>query len=636
MASTGSSYVSKSKKDFKPKAPVRRAGAQGSTRTSIRGSVDRQLQSNPSTPQPPAGRSSAALPSSVIASGQANHDAASEDSLVPHLDRATPIPLPSHGEISRSTPQPNVPSTPPSAHPPAQDAVHQLQPYTNNSLPLQRNLQPVPPPTSLSQATVPSISNEEHAATPRASKRRKVNPPQSTKPVAPATNTSATDVTTSIEVEQEEEPRPAVTSTTTRASTTAARIEATKSRIRKQRAEEAAAAVVADAVRGARPKKKAAKRISTKSKGKQRVGTVNEDVTAPAAEDPGGPEEGNRKKRGRKRAKTPDNAETIEIAPALVKMSDLCKDVRTGRKSTREQELQDLDWTAVVKKQREKEQRVSNNETPPPETVDQMLDRVGREQGQEEMPQAYPDIQIVNGQLMIDESSLRVDRHANAARVRNAEPKEVIDENQLTRKVNAGSWMKREKKESWDEVMVDRFYDGLRMFGTDFEMISKMFPGRSRRHIKLKFVKEERQNPERIHETLMGEKKAVDMEELSKLSNITFMDPKELERDMEDDRKRLEEEQATEKEALDEAARQRADEAAAESAAVTGNGGRDSSTKENEGQGAHGTEAEAGTISIKKPAKRGRKPKTAVTKKSAPPAVLASIEGTALENAAQA
>lgn len=44
------------------------------------------------------------------------------------------------------------------------------------------------------------------------------------------------------------------------------------------------------------------------------------------------------------------------------------------------------------------------------------------------------------------------------------------------------------------------------MFGTEFEMISKMFPGKQRRHIKLKYNREERHNPKRIDAAVMGVK----------------------------------------------------------------------------------------------------------------------------------
>jgi hypothetical protein len=62
------------------------------------------------------------------------------------------------------------------------------------------------------------------------------------------------------------------------------------------------------------------------------------------------------------------------------------------------------------------------------------------------------------------------------------------------------------------------------MFGTDFMMISKMFPGMSRRHIKLKYTREERTNLTRVNKNLIA-KEDVDMDEYSQMSNQVYEDP---------------------------------------------------------------------------------------------------------------
>jgi Myb DNA-binding like len=50
--------------------------------------------------------------------------------------------------------------------------------------------------------------------------------------------------------------------------------------------------------------------------------------------------------------------------------------------------------------------------------------------------------------------------------------------------------------------MYSRLIQGLSYFGTDFELISLMFPALTRSHLKLKFKAEERKHPERITEAL--------------------------------------------------------------------------------------------------------------------------------------
>ena len=203
---------------------------------------------------------------------------------------------------------------------------------------------------------------------------------------------------------------------------------------------------------------------------------------------------------------------------------------------------------------------------------------MARQREQEEsVAHNVPNTIIVNGQIQIDETSLEIDRHAAAALERNAEQLDAIDETDMTRKVNSATWLKRDKSGGWNEMLTERFYDGLRMFGTDFEMISKMFPGKTRHKIKLKFCKEEKVNGERIKATLLGEKLAVDLPELEKMAGTEFDDPAELEKDLEEDRMRLQEETMAEKQAMDEAKRERQEQIAAEQAAAE----NDSSAKEN-------------------------------------------------------
>ncbi|KAI9851411.1 MAG: Transcription factor TFIIIB component B [Thelocarpon superellum] len=226
------------------------------------------------------------------------------------------------------------------------------------------------------------------------------------------------------------------------------------------------------------------------------------------------------RRRRKRREPTPENAETVEIAPGLVKMADLCRDLRTGKKSKREEELQALDWTAVIRRQRERKARRERGELPPSESVDQMLARVEREQAPVRQSLAAPQMRVVNGKIVVDGQSLQVDRHARAAEA--TQEMEEIVENDLTRRVTSGSWMKRAKKEPWDEEATALFYQGLRMFGTDFQIISRMVPGKSRRHIKNKFVKEERLRPERINEALTGPKAPMDLEEYSRRTQTQY------------------------------------------------------------------------------------------------------------------
>lgn len=256
---------------------------------------------------------------------------------------------------------------------------------------------------------------------------------------------------------------------------------------------------------------------------------------------------GEKKPRGRRRrASTPENAESVEITPTVVKMSDLCRDLQTGKKSKREIELRNMDRAEAERKRNGSKKE--NRDSVSKENTEDALAKADEERDLAEADsQAGPQMRIVNGEIVLDSSSLQIDRHANAAR--NADDMEEVEENPLTRRINAASYGKRSKTESWDEEMTDLFYRGLRTFGTDFMMISKMFPSRTRRQIKLKFSNEERKHPERIKETLLGPRESITLETYSEMTNTVYDDPKIIQQELDDEKKRIEEEHAREKEA---------------------------------------------------------------------------------------
>ncbi|KAJ5173838.1 uncharacterized protein N7500_001769 [Penicillium coprophilum] len=253
------------------------------------------------------------------------------------------------------------------------------------------------------------------------------------------------------------------------------------------------------------------------------------------------PEGSEKPKRTRKkREPTPEGAETVEILPNVVKMSELCKDLRTGKKSKRETELRKID--------KAEEERKKQGGTPRPGTPVKQIEaeQEKAEQPVDWKPQSGPLMRIVNGEIVLDNTSLQVDRHADAARA--AGDLEDVVESSFTRKINQASYGKRTKTETWDEEMTDLFYRGLRMFGTDFMVISKMFPGRSRRQIKLKFNNEERRDPQRIKDTLMGPSETIDIATYSEMTNTVYDDPKIVQQELDEEKKRIEDQHAKEKE----------------------------------------------------------------------------------------
>jgi transcription factor TFIIIB component B'' len=270
---------------------------------------------------------------------------------------------------------------------------------------------------------------------------------------------------------------------------------------------------------------------TAKGKGKRKVSKAGTDADG---------SEQAKKVRRRKREPTPEGAERVEILPNVVKMSELCKDLKTGRKSKRETELRKLEIEEQERKWKAQEEGTAGTPVKKTAEPEKQEDRLPPPK-----PQAGPVMRIVNGEIVLDTASLEVDRHADAART--AGDLEDVVENQLTRKINQATYGKRSKTETWDEELTDLFYRGLRMFGTDFMVISKLFPGRSRRQIKLKFNNEERRDPQRIKDTLLGPRETIDIKTYSEMTQQTFDDPKIIQQELDDEKKRIEEEHEKEK-----------------------------------------------------------------------------------------
>jgi transcription factor TFIIIB component B'' len=213
------------------------------------------------------------------------------------------------------------------------------------------------------------------------------------------------------------------------------------------------------------------------------------------------------KRKGRPpREATPEDAEDHEIDPDNTFMDSIAsRNIRVGRLSVREKAMREIDWVAVRQRQREEDSRpISTKEAR--EAAEKLL--------VEEAPQADgPRFQMVDGQIQLVHGSTTVDREAEADR--EIENYEVVEERDLTTRITSRSFLKNNKRfpndfilpgqgKRWTVDDTKLFYEGLAHFGTDFQMISHMFPGSTRRSIKLKFTREERDNPQDVRNALLG------------------------------------------------------------------------------------------------------------------------------------
>jgi transcription factor TFIIIB component B'' len=236
-------------------------------------------------------------------------------------------------------------------------------------------------------------------------------------------------------------------------------------------------------------------------------------------------EQSHRKRTRAAREGTPEENERVEIVPGMTRMNDLTRDMRVGRKSEREKMMRTINWREVKERRRVDEFRQATHRGRP--DADSSSLAAEREEGNEDLDeeelieralernrkrgQANLRIRLVGGEHVIDEQSQFVDRHAMVDE--EMELLEEVEEDDLTKKFNVQTYVTWRRKdpaerilthEKWTIDATDRFYDCLYQFGTDFMTISKMFPGRTRRHVKSKFVKEERSDPNRIKEALLG------------------------------------------------------------------------------------------------------------------------------------
>ncbi|KAG9974445.1 hypothetical protein KCU98_g11991, partial [Aureobasidium melanogenum] len=116
------------------------------------------------------------------------------------------------------------------------------------------------------------------------------------------------------------------------------------------------------------------------------------------------------------------------------------------------------------------------------------------------------------------------------------------------------------KSDPWSDEETDRFYEALRMFGTDFFIISKMFAPKTRRQIKLKFIREERLDPDRVNRALAGDAVPMNLESFAEATGQDlggFKDPRELEEELRVEGEEQRVEIARKKKEMEEAKEQR-------------------------------------------------------------------------------
>lgn len=157
-------------------------------------------------------------------------------------------------------------------------------------------------------------------------------------------------------------------------------------------------------------------------------------------------------------------------------------------------------------KRRQKRRRVAAG-LPEEETVSAPSQDVVQPEQEDEQPEeevVAPQVTLdADGNIIIDQDSLVVSAGTTNA-PGNDQGMVTVESHAYNERVTSSSYAKREAAHKWEAAETEQFYAALRKFGTDFSLMESSFPKRSRRQLKLKFKREEKENPDRIDEALNG------------------------------------------------------------------------------------------------------------------------------------
>lgn len=259
------------------------------------------------------------------------------------------------------------------------------------------------------------------------------------------------------------------------------------------------------------------------------------------------------KRKGRPpREPTPSDAEDQTIDPEITFMDTLAsRNIRVGKLSAREKEMRKINWAEVRERRREEDSRPIKSKEEQ-EAADKLLTEAGAALDQQ--PEGTVRTALIDGVIQIVPDSGIVDREAEADR--EIAEYEIIETQDLTSRITSRSFMKNNKRfpndfvlpgqgKRWNTDSTDLFYQGLKSFGTDFQMISRMFPGSTRRSIKTKFTREERENPERVRAALHGRSEIAShwnvFLEASQLKEESFKDADQIKKELAEVEARMQE-----------------------------------------------------------------------------------------------
>lgn len=118
-----------------------------------------------------------------------------------------------------------------------------------------------------------------------------------------------------------------------------------------------------------------------------------------------------------------------------------------------------------------------------------------------------------SGEMVLDESSLVVENEQQRQNRILIANNTVVYDDELSG--SYGIYKRQQRTKEWLHDETVKFYRCLNTVGTDFSMMLNLFPNRTRRDLKLKFKKEEKNNPHLVDKALLKHN-VFDLDELQR------------------------------------------------------------------------------------------------------------------------
>ncbi|KAF9114969.1 Transcription factor TFIIIB component B [Mortierella sp. AM989] len=131
-----------------------------------------------------------------------------------------------------------------------------------------------------------------------------------------------------------------------------------------------------------------------------------------------------------------------------------------------------------------------------------------------------PQVRLIDGRIELDVDSLVVDHDVVEADP-NQGPMEYVEESSSTKFVNSATFTRKISSERWTEKDTDLFYEALAQWGTDFGIICRLFPSKTRIAVRNKYKREDRYNHSRVEEAL-NSRRPIDLDQYSKMIGTEF------------------------------------------------------------------------------------------------------------------